>query len=482
MTGSGPLTIGPRTGRGRRRPPAARGHLRAWLLTAAAIVAASVAVVFATGMRPDYDAFGWLVWGKQVLHWNLNLDGAPSWKPLTFLFTLPFALAGHAQMYLWMITAVAGALAGCVFAARVVFRLTGPCPERPWAPYAAAAFTAVSLLGLATYSRLILIANSDPVVVTLCLAAIDAHLCGRRRLAFWLLFLGSLGRPELWPINGLYALWMAREDRRTLPVSALGLALIPAAWFVIPALTSRSWFIAGDLALHQKTAIHGSKILGVISRLRSLYGLPMQIAVVAAIAVAVRRRDRATLTVAAAALLWVVIEIGFAYHGWSAVNRYMIEAGAALVLIAGVGVGRALTVLRPPAAARLGPLAVLALVAAMVPLARSWARQAHVDLDNARAHAKQVRRLEAVVRRIGGPAAIRSCGQPTSLLGFQSTVAWVVGVNVGDVGFHPGIAIHDREPIVMLKPHDLGWQVRVYNMPPSRAARCDRLATDSAMG
>ena len=33
-------------------------------------------------------------------------------------------------------------------------------------------------------------------------------------------------------------------------MSILGLALIPAVWFTIPALTSHSWFIAGDLAFH----------------------------------------------------------------------------------------------------------------------------------------------------------------------------------------------------------------------------------------
>ena len=45
-------------------------------------------------MRPGFDAYGWLVWGRQTLHGNLNTDGAPSWKPLTFLFTLPYSLGG----------------------------------------------------------------------------------------------------------------------------------------------------------------------------------------------------------------------------------------------------------------------------------------------------------------------------------------------------------------------------------------------------
>ena len=93
-----------------------------------------------------------------------------------------------------MFTAVAGAVAGSVFAARIAFRLTGPSPERPYAPYVAAAFAGVALLGIDTYSHLVLIANSDPLIVTLCLGAIDCHLSGRPRLAFALLV--GLPRPS----------------------------------------------------------------------------------------------------------------------------------------------------------------------------------------------------------------------------------------------------------------------------------------------
>ena len=63
-------------------------------------------------LGPGYDAFGWLVWGRQVLHWNLNTDGAPSWKPLPFLFTLPYALFGRSGPWLWSVTAVAEAPGG----------------------------------------------------------------------------------------------------------------------------------------------------------------------------------------------------------------------------------------------------------------------------------------------------------------------------------------------------------------------------------
>src|SRR5690242_2423410 len=100
-----------------------------WVLVAIAVIGAGVVFVELTDMRPEYDAYGWLVWGRQTLHWNLDTNGAPSWKPLTFLFTVPYALAGNTQPWLWMVTAVASAFAGPVFAARIAYRVGAPAPR-----------------------------------------------------------------------------------------------------------------------------------------------------------------------------------------------------------------------------------------------------------------------------------------------------------------------------------------------------------------
>jgi hypothetical protein len=462
-----------------------RARPRLWLVVVVvvAVLAVSTLVVVVTGMRPDYDGFGWLVWGRQVLHWNLNTDGAPSWKPLTFVFTLPYALAGTGQLWLWMVTSVAGAVGGCVFAARIAYRLTGPSPERRYAPYVAGAFAGIGLLGIDTYSHLVLIANSDPLIVTLCLGAIDSHLSARPRLAFAFLVGASLGRPEAWVFAGLYGLWGWRAvPKLRLPV-VIGIVLIPAFWFTIPALTSHSWFIAGDLALGQKTAIHGNKILGVISRFRSLYELPMQLAALSGIALAGVRRDRSTLLIAGAGGLWVVIEIAFAYHGWSAVSRYLIEPAGVMVVVAGVAVGRVLADSRSSRLLRwAGPLLVLLLFATLSPTVRHRTDATRVALANAHKHQRQVDRLRSVVAQIGGPSVIKACGQPTSLVGFQSTLAWVVGLNVGNIGYRPGKAIGHGDDIVMFKPHKDGWQVRTYNLPPPKQVSCGALRTDTAFG
>ncbi len=473
----------------RDAPPPAPGAGRqpigaaSWLLTAGAVVAVAAGIVVASGMRPGYDAYGWLVWGHQGLHWNLNLDGAPSWKPLTFLFTLPYALAGRAQMWLWLITAIAAALGGCVFAARIAHRLTGPSPGRRYPPLVAAAFAGICVLGIATYAQLALIANADPLIMTLCLAAIDCHLAGRRRLAFVMLVLAALGRPEAWVFAGLYAIWAWRAVPGMRVLTVLGVALVPAFWFTIPALASHSWFIAGDLALNQHTIIHGDKFLGVIQRFAALTDAPILLAALLGVALAIVRRDGVTLGLAGAAALWIVIEIALAYHGWSAVPRYLIEPAAVTIAIAGGTVGRLLAGSRAAPLLRwTGPFLVLVVVAAVVPTARSRVHDARHQYHVARDHAKQVNRLHDVIVRIGGPTMIKACGQPVSLVGFQSTVAWEVGVNVGNVGFRPGRSIRHRQTIVLFKPHRLGWQVRPYNVAQTAPARCRALRTDSAMG
>jgi hypothetical protein len=486
LTESGPGSAAPRR-RGARDPGRARWRVfrRWWPLVVLAVIAISALFVVVTDMRPSYDGFGFLVWGRQVLHWSLNTDGAPSWKPLPFLFTLPYAIAGPVQIWLWMVTAVAGAVAGSVFAARVAFRLTGPCERRRYAPYVAGAFAGVAVLGINTYAHLVLIANSDSLIVAVCLAAIDCHLCRRPRLAFSMLVLASLGRPEAWVFAGLYAVWAWRAvpTRSMRLLAVLGLALIPAFWFAIPALTSHSWFISGDLALNQQTVIHGNKIVGVFGRLRSLYELPMQLAVLLGVGLAAARRDRTTLAIAAAALVWVLIEVGFAYHGWSAVSRYMIEPAAVMVVIAGSAVGRLLADGTTSRALRwVGPVAVAALIVALAPAAQSRAKLVRSEIADARVSAKQIDRLHRVIDRIGGADKVKSCGQPVSLLGFQSTVAYEVHLNVGNVGFRPGKSIKRGDSIVLFKPHDKGWQVRLYNLPRGKLAGCAGLHTDTDFG
>jgi hypothetical protein len=154
-----------------------------------------------------------------------------------------------------------------------------------------------------------------------------------------------------------------------------------------------------------------------------------------------------------------------------------------MVAVAGGGVGWLLADTRTSKVLRwLGPAVALVLIVALAPAARNRVRTVRHLISDSRHSATQIDRLHKVIDREGGPDVIKACGQPVSLLGFQSTVAYYVGLNVGNVGFRPGKSIGRGDQIVLFKPHDNGWQVRLYNVPASAKAQCNQLKTDTDFG
>ena len=316
------------------------------MLTAAGLLIVSLAIVLYARTRPGYDPYGWLVWGKLTIHLKLDTNGAPSWKPLPYLFTVPYAVAGRYALWLWMVTSVAISLSGLIFAWRIAFRLTYSRPERRYASYVAGLFAAAFVLAMQdpvgnyNYTHYILSAESDTMIVSLCLLAIDLHLSGHHKAAFWIWWLGALGRPEVWPFYGLAGLWLwwkVPSYRRWLYLSLVLLAFL---WFGIPGLSSKSLLTAGNIAENSPRAIHGNKITGTIDRFHELLPNTAWIAAVLTVAWAAWRRRTTILVLAGGALLWVLIEIAFAIHGFPAVPRYMFEAGAVVGILAAIFVGR----------------------------------------------------------------------------------------------------------------------------------------------
>ncbi len=451
-----------------------------WSLVAILVVVVGLLFVLITGMRPAYDAYGWLVWGHQALHLDLNTNAAPSWKPLSFLFTLPYALFGRAALWLWMVTAVASAPAGAVFGGRIAYRLTADGSPR-YAAAAAAAFAGLGVLGIEGYGHFILIADSDPMIVALCLAAIDFHLSGRRRAAWWMLALASLGRPEVWLALVLYAAW----DWRTAPALrrdvVIGLIAVGLLWFGVPILTSHDFFAAGDVASSSSKPVRGDKFTGVINRFLHLYEFPMQLAVLAAVGLAVIRRDLTWLILAAFAVLWVGVEIAFALHGWGASPRYMFEPAAVLVVLAGAGVGRLLSLSTRTALLRwLGVAAVAALIVVMVPHAQFRLRLLHNGIVLGRQWTKQIHRLQGVIVREGGPGKIVACGQAVTSVSFQSILAWEMGENVSQVGWSPPYWTSRGHPIVIFQPVGAGFIVTPVHSAPGTEKRCAKLHTQTS--
>ena len=102
------------------------------------------------------------------------------------------------------------------------------------AGWVAAVVAGVGVLLIANDSHVILSAQSDPMIVALCLGAIDMQLSRRYRWAFAFWMLASLGRPEAWPFLGLYAIWAWRAVPSMRRFLVGGIALLLVLWFGIP--------------------------------------------------------------------------------------------------------------------------------------------------------------------------------------------------------------------------------------------------------
>src|SRR5882724_5148752 len=78
----------------------------------AAVAAACLALgllSLAGPTTPTYDPWAWPIWGREILHLNLDTRFGPSWKPLPVVATTLFSLAGGASPVLWVAVARAGA-------------------------------------------------------------------------------------------------------------------------------------------------------------------------------------------------------------------------------------------------------------------------------------------------------------------------------------------------------------------------------------
>jgi hypothetical protein len=452
-----------------------------WWIVGLGLVAVSAILVLWSNTRPGYDPYGWLVWGYQTLHLNLDLGGAPSWKPLPYLFTVPYAVFGHLQLRLWMVTSVAISLSAAIFAARIAYRVCGGYSETGRDRYpaiAAAVFAGAAALGIDGYMHYILSVQSDAMIVALVLGAIDMHLSRHYRWAFAFGVLASLGRPEAWLFIGLYAIWAWRAVPSMRWFIVGGLAVIPLMWFGIPTITNGRPFVSADLALRSPRELHENKIIGTIDRFTGLTFLPVQLAALAAVALAVWRRNRTVLVLAAGVVGWVLIEIAFALHGWAAVPRYLFEAAGVMSVLAGIGVG--LVLREAPRVGRGVPrwagIAVVAvLFAVMVPIALGQAHTERKDLKHERYRTVTIGRLTRAISVLGGYQRIRACGEPVTTVEYVSILAYLVKMNVGDVGHRPAFELAQSYPIVMFTPLHSGWRVYPWHTAADKLRSCRKL-------
>jgi len=477
-----PHALPPEEGRTppRATDPPPRGALgrATWWLVALAVVAVAAILLRWANTRPGYDPYGWLDWGYQTLRGTLDLGGAPSWKPFTYIFTLPYALFGHYALYLWMLTAVSISLSGAVFGGRIAYRVIASEGGRRWAAFGAAAFAGAGVLGIEGYFHYLMSSQSDSMLVSVCLAAIDCYLIGRLSWAWWLGVAVGLGRPEVWPFLVIYGIWILLKRPAMRWMVFAGAIITAFLWFGVPEITNHRPNIAGQLALKSPRELHQNKIVGIWDRFTGLQYLPIELMALAALVLAAVRRNRTVLGLAGLALGWVVVEIGFALHGFPGVPRYLFEPAGLTGVLAGITAGWLLLdvsrlIPRVPLPAWAGIPVVVVLLAVLVPDAVSEARAEHKDIYHERGRTVQINKLGAYVKALGGESRISYCGKPVMNVEYVSILGWYLGRNTGTIGYRPQFELtKKRYPLVVFTPLRNGWAVKLVRTPPSRAASC----------
>jgi hypothetical protein len=455
-----------------------------WWLVALAIIAISIAMIGILGTRPGYDPYGWMVWGYQTLHGSLNLGGAPSWKPFTYLFNVPYAIFGHYALWIWMVTSVSVALAGAVFGGRIAYKLTAPDSKHRHAAIVAAIVAGAAVLGIQDYFHYVMSVQSDPMLVTVCLAAIDCCLNRRYAWAWWLGALVSLGRPEVWPFVGLYGIWVWLRFPKMRWMLYTGILANAFLWFGVPTITNGRPNIAGQLAMESPRECTTSKITCTWDRYTALNYLPVEIMALVAVVVAAIRRNLVVLTLAALTLGWVIVEMAFALHGFPAVPRYLFEPGAMTGVLAGIACGWLLldaSQLNRALPRWAGIPVVAVFVAVMIPGAISQMRTEHKDVFHERMRTTEINKLAATINALGGYKSLLACGHPVVNVEYVSIMAWYTHLNTGVVGHRPAWEINTRKyPIVNFIPLPNGWAIKSYrsdriNGPPSLIDRCSKI-------
>ena len=182
--------------------------------------------------EPVYDVWAWFAWGRELTHFGLDTTTGPSWKPLPVVLAAPLSLAGDTAPQLWLVLVRAAWLASLVLAAELAFRLApggfrGAARRRRGVR---GDRRRVAVRRGDASPRQVAGGMSEPLLVALVLGAVRAGLAARPRLAFVLLALAGLVRPEAWPLLAVYGVWCWRSDRRMRPLVVCVALVVPVLW------------------------------------------------------------------------------------------------------------------------------------------------------------------------------------------------------------------------------------------------------------
>jgi hypothetical protein len=398
-------------------------------LIAACVLLAAASLLLPS--EPSYDPLAWLIWGRELAHFQLDTAGGPSWKPLPVLVTALFAPFGKIDhelpATLWMLVARTGALLALGMAFRLAARLGGG----GIAGLLGGTVAAVVLFFTPDWFQFAAHASDAPIAVALMLWAIDRHLDGARGGALVLAALASLLRPELFPFLALYGLWAWRAEPALRSLVAGVVLVVPFLWIAPEWLGSGDPFSGETQARSQPAwslSLAEHPWLRALTRVHNHTGPIVELLALGAVAVAAVRRQLAAPVLAAAALAEVALYVAMTEAGFSGNPRYVLPALALFAVLAGAGAAH-LARTPPPVA-----------VAGLAALALAGSNFLHSRVVRLRGEAHEVgirmqlhEELARAVKAVGGPEVVKAQGFATANRALQTRLAWELGVPIGAV-------------------------------------------------
>jgi len=440
------------------------------------VAAAILAVGLATFLFPSsatYDAWSWIVWGREIVHGELNTISGPSWKPLPVLVTTIAAPLGSIAPDVWVLAARLGAITAIVLAFSLARRLGGT---------AAGLLAAVGLGAAPWWIWNGWLANSEGVLVAVVLGAILAELDGRRRLAFACAVAAGLLRPEAWPFVLLYAAWLAWQGGlRERLVVGTGLVILPLAWLLpekwgsgdywraasraqnpdpgAASLTDfPAWTVTKDFFTMLPTATWGFVAAAVVAGLVLLVAYRRNGSFPAAMAPPGTPR-RAWPTIVAIAVFgaaWLAVVVVLTTRGFSGNERYLIPPVALVLVAASAGFGRLLMRIPLPVGSAL--IAVLG-----VALAVSAIDDVPRQLRSATYESRLIDDLPKTIAAAGGAERINRCADVSTHKFMVPQAAWYLRRHLEDVSMVPS---GPTQVVLRLRlQQNGGWTPTVSHIP-----------------
>jgi len=393
------------------------------LLLAAALVLSAGSLALADTLA--YDPFSWLVWGRELLHFDLHTDAGSAWKPLPAILDTLLVPTGTAAPLLWLLLARTATLLSLIYAYRLAARLAGPLAGALAAVWIVLMSRSGLLFGWTTFFGG---GWSEGPLVALVLLAILRHLDGRRDHCLWLLLGAALIRPEAWPFLGAYAVWLWRAEPARRRLAALVLLAVPLLWFVPDFLGSGRLLGASDRARADVPAsvAHSSFPAGqVLGFVGALLSPPVALGALVALGLAARRREALTLALGAIAAGWLAIVAVMAEVGYPGVARYLVVSLALVCVLAGVGWAKLVALAR---CTEWRPRVVLAAVLVVqAPFAVGRAGDVAHEVNGVWDADRLDQTLGQALRYAGGPSAVRRCGVTATNPFMVPALSWRVG-------------------------------------------------------